>query len=121
MDTRELQRHLLAWQRLKSRAAILTNCYVANSRWESDVVKVLPSLYWVEYELKTTAADFKADFAKSTYKYEKTADGEHRRVTVTKHDYYTSDAVSIGIRPMPKPKQFYFVTLPHVVTAAAVP
>lgn len=121
MDARDVQRRLIGWQRLNSNGALLTNCYVANSPWESDFVKVMKSLYWVEYEIKVSRSDFRADFAKSRYEYQRDENNIVRRVDVGKHDYYASSALSIGTRKVPRPKQFYFVCLPSVATVANIP
>lgn len=76
---------------LQSAAAL--PCYTPDGWWECDVIEITKAGYWVEYEVKTSRADYLADFKKS-----KTRRGE----TVTKHGLLESD-------PTKGPSRFFFV------------
>lgn len=108
---------------LRFRAAgciILPNVYVGSSPWEADAIKVTKSCYWVEYEVKVSVADYRADFSKRRSRW--VHDG------MTKHEAYSStDTISLSARHsnqhgvIPKPKQFYFVVPEGLLDGIDVP
>jgi hypothetical protein len=56
------------------------------SPFESDLVRVTKSGYAIEYEIKLSRSDFKADFKKSKLKYEGFEDRQVQYSTKTKHE-----------------------------------
>lgn len=108
--SRRITHALLGHLRLRGKGSIIMpNVYVDNSPWESDVIRVTKAGYWVEYEIKTSLADYRADFNKE------------RSIgclqPINKHAaYQTKEAIELRryrsehSRQIPKPKHFYFVT-----------
>jgi len=115
----EIQTALARWLRRWFRGIVMGNVFVVGSPWESDVIAVTQACYWHEYEIKTTVADFRKDFAKCEY-------GQTRRVTRggrLKHDVYaSSDEIQRRWgRQIPKPKTFSFVVPEGMLDAVEVP
>lgn len=121
ITARQISGSLIQWQRFSSRGAMLANVYVNGGPWESDVVKIMKSLLFVEYEIKLTKRDFDADFDKCHHKFDRATDGSRVRVPVTKHDFYVSGDKCIGTVAVPRPKQFYFVCPKNMVSVDAIP
>lgn len=91
-------------------AILLANVYVDGGPWESDFVRVLESGYWTEYEIKVTKADYLADFKKTRW-----------HIT-NKHKYYAGEEDRrYHRRPIPKPKQFFFVVPKGLLDDMVVP
>ena len=100
----------------------MSNVYIKNSPWESDVIKVMKSGYWHEYEIKLTKADFKRDFQKRVCKWKKDS--------VKKHDLYASPdelcRKTITGRQyekglFPKPATFTFVCPKGMIAVEEIP
>lgn len=117
-----IARALLGHLRLRSTSSIvIPNVFVGNSPWESDAIKVMPSCFWTEYEIKVSVSDYRADFAKRRYRWSSTS--------LSKHDAYRSDGpIEIQsatgdrvVKTLPKPKQFYFVVPKGLLDGIDVP
>ena len=109
IDAAEIQKHLLGFLRMATNAIVLPNVYVDGSWWESDVVRVMPSGRWYEYEIKVSAADFKRDFAKAISRHPKSS---------KKHELYCDEAQR-KLRTVPS--KFYFVTPAGLLLLEDVP
>lgn len=106
-----------------SRMGVLTmsNVYLLNSPWECDVIKVLKSGYWHEYEIKLSVSDFRNDFQKKLAR----AQGSEK-----KHDLFASDS-DLNFRKIygrgnanqfiPKPATFTFVTPAGLLKPQQIP
>lgn len=86
------------------RRATLRNCVVLGSRWESDLISILSTGYWYEFEIKTTLADFKNDFRKRFSPYH----------GLYKHEVYSGSEPVENPRKrdkrlLPVPRRFFFV------------
>jgi hypothetical protein len=82
--------------------------------FESDLIRVTKSGYAIEYEIKLSKSDFRADFKKSTYKTHG-IDPATRQIiysTKTKHEWLTEGA---------GPTEFYYVFPENMVNASDVP
>lgn len=118
----EVTRALLGHLRLRSMSSIiLPNVYVGLSPWEADVIRVTPALYWTEYEIKVSVADYRADFLKRQTRW--------NQDSLRKHDAYASESAiatrsDYGMRHskvIPKPKQFYFVVPTGMLSGEDIP
>lgn len=114
-------RGLLGHLRLHAASSIvLPNVYVGYSPWECDAIRVSKTYHWVEYEVKVSVADYRADFFKRQIRW--------KSDSLLKHDAYKSDE-PIEVRSsymdritiIPKPKQFYFVVPKGLLDAMDVP
>lgn len=113
MKTKEITKRML-YDLDPFQNVAMANVSVIGYPWESDLIKVMPSYHWYEYEVKISRADFLKDFDKMTDQY------YHEEKNVEKHgflagsfqaidrwSYYNSDNQA---RHMAKPKRFYFVS-----------
>jgi len=94
---------------------VLSNVYLLGSPWECDVIRVMPSRLYTEYEIKLTVADFRNDF-------EKTAGW--KKNGAKKHDVLADPDLALDRhwrREYPRPKHFYFVTPPGLLTTEMLP
>lgn len=102
----------------------MTNTFVKNSPWEADVLRVLKSGYWHEYEIKLSVSDYRADFRKKVTSWKKES--------ARKHDLYKSPDVlrfdSVyggGWRHkkllIPKPATYHFVTPAGLLDGITLP
>lgn len=90
----EIKNRLLAWCKGHSYEVVIPNFYVG--LYEMDVFRLMRSGFIVEYEIKVSRSDFRADFGKGT---------KHREITG-------------GLRDC---NRFYFVVPKKLVTAAELP
>lgn len=120
MSTQVVDDRLRGYLRLQGFAAILNNVYVSHSPWESDIIRVLPSLFYAEYEIKVSTADFKADFRKSDHWYDYEAGVRSKRI-VTRHEFLASAQTSIGSKETARPRYFYFVCPQALILPDDVP
>lgn len=98
----------------------MSNVYVKGSPWESDVIRVLKSGYWHEYEIKLSVADYQADFRKKTIGW--------NPKSPRKHDFYQSGEdldgrlFGYGSRSLvPRPATFHFVTPVGLLDGVDIP
>ena len=99
----------------------MTNTFIQGSPWESDVIRVLKSGYWHEYEIKMSVSDYRADFRKKFCKW--------KRDSARKHDLYKSDSeiqrekiAGLAYRGViPKPATFHFVTPAGLLDGVTIP
>jgi len=102
----------------------MKNTFVKGSPWEADVLRVLKSGYWHEYEIKLSVSDYRADFQKKVTGW--------KSDSARKHNLYKSDAVlwhrdiygpayrnSKAI--IPKPATFHFVTPAGLLDGIVLP
>ena len=87
------------------------NVFLKNSPWESDLIRVMKSGYWHEYEIKLSVADYRKDFQKKVIG----CDFESPR----KHTIYSSHVPFEGA--IPKPATFSFVTPKGLLDGVRVP
>jgi len=108
----EIERALIRYLSRPGRL-ICTNTYMLDSPWESDLLTVSKPMYWQEFEIKLTVADYKADFRKA-YKW---------GAKIKKHVAYArSQEIRINRRILcPKPRQFWFVFPEGMVPVSEVP
>lgn len=95
MNTKEIIKRML-YKLDPFKNVAMANVSVLGYPWESDLIKVMPSYYWYEYEVKVSRADFRKDF-------EKTARNGMR---VDKHEFLAGAFQALKA----KPKRFYFVS-----------
>lgn len=116
MDTATVQNSLMAWLRHKAALTIIQNTYLGIG--EHDLIVIRPSLYWIEYEVKTSRSDYFRDLRKSPLKI---------IGTPTKHELYSSDGPCEVVRRSgrtqrwPQPKGFNFVVPAGLVDIDEVP
>jgi hypothetical protein len=82
--------------------------YTPAGWWENDFYGVTKAGYWVEYEIKTSAADFRADSKKSQRRWSKDAG----TTEVNKHDL-------LAARSPLGPSRFFFV-IPEALESKVV-
>lgn len=88
---------------------VIANAYILGSPFESDILRVRKSGFFVEYEVKTSRADFRNDFNKRT------------GTGVAKHDIYKGQRSDSKRTKLPIPKQFYFLTPEGLIDDADIP
>lgn len=99
--------------------AVITNTFPSGYGFECDVLVVKKSFHWSEYEIKTSVADYRRDFAKRIKGYH---DLRHRRPEENKHAALAGEGQKRKDgQPVPKPKQFYFVMPDGMVDLDEVP
>ena len=99
---------------------VMSNTFPAGYRFECDLLLVKKSLYWTEYEIKTSVADFRKDFQKQIKGYYH-GPGEQWPVR-NKHEFLSGDGQNRRDgKPIPKPKQFYFVMPEGIVGIEDIP
>lgn len=54
---------------LSSSLLIAPNIYFGSWRWECDIVRLMPSMYWHEVEVKVSRADYQAEFKSKATKH----------------------------------------------------
>lgn len=112
-------RYYLAY---RGNSAVMSNVYVNGGPWESDLIRVMPSLYYHEFEIKVSTADFLADFRKSDHYFEKDPETDRfKKQYVYRHDFLNSVRTHIGSKRIPRPKQFTFVCPNDVIHESKVP
>ena len=108
----------------------VSNAFILGSPWEADFIKLRKSLYWAEYELKMTRADFRKDFKKSVRVFTGMADdpdtGRPRPQykEFKKHEFYGSNEQAsqyYNDRPIPKPRRFWFITPEGLISKEDLP
>ena len=105
-------------RRQRAAQVVLTNVFI-NDNFESDVVTIMPSRLWYEYEIKLTRSDFKKDFDKSVRRY-----GRGTFTDLRKHDLYAGTAdweLRNGEQPIMIPRQFSFVCPRGLIAVDEVP
>lgn len=116
--TAEIQHRLMNWLRLGPQRIIVHNVFMGNSPWESDVVSITPSLYWTEYEIKTSVRDYAKDFHNKCSRH---------REPIFKHVHYACREPSPRRLSRPngekliRPKHFYFVMPTGMLGERTVP
>lgn len=106
-----------------SRMGVFTmqNVYLLNSPWECDVIKVLKSGYWHEYEIKLSASDFRNDFQK-TAKYGNAGPKKHDLFkSPNELNYQQIYGVGYPNYVIPKPATFTFVTPAGLLKPEQIP
>jgi hypothetical protein len=68
MDERAIQRAYFH-KFLSSSLLIAPNIYFGSWRWECDIVRLMPSMYWHEVEVKISRADYKSEFKNKSTKH----------------------------------------------------
>lgn len=95
------------------RSVIASNTYVLGSPWESDFLYVTNALYWHEFEIKVSRADFLADLKKRC-----------PHAGITRHEFLASKESKksgwYSRQEIPRPASFCFVA-PGTVSASDVP
>lgn len=76
MSEQEIQSAI--WHTYNSASEIMVPNYTPMNWWECDIFRVLKSGFVAEYEIKTSVADFKADFKKSHDQHGRIDDGDGR-------------------------------------------
>jgi len=119
MDANEIQNKMIRHLQRKIGNFVIPNVTLLGSTWESDVVLVTKSLFWTEFEIKTSVADYRKDFLKSERRW--------KSGSLLKHDAYSSAEPILSSRQwtkrefIPKPKQFYFVTPVRLLNVEDIP
>jgi len=103
----EISRKLQLWLRNHTRAAICSNTFIQGNPWECDVLAVMPSLLYYEYEIKVSDSDYRRDFTKKVSRYYRDEAKQWQGVKVTKHEWLNAqdNILNRGV----KPSKFYFV------------
>lgn len=100
----QIKYRLIRWLRAGAYDIIIPNYYIG--RWEMDVMRVLSTGYMVEYEIKVSRADFKADFKKAFTSWrDKEVVNKHVETSQGKRDC----------------NRFFFVTPEGMITCNEVP
>lgn len=121
VSTESVMRGLLRYLRVHARSSIVfPNVFVGRNPWECDVIKVSSAYFWVEFEVKISMQDYRADFRKRQFRW--------RSDSLSKHEAYScSDPIEMRspytnrVGVIPKPKQFYFVTPKGMLDGVDVP
>ncbi len=88
----------------------------AHKWWECDVFELTRAGYFVEYEIKVSLSDFRADARKlrESYKWNPLLQTTERAYSKTKHQ-------QLAERQTNGPSRFYFVTPPGLVPVELIP
>ncbi|MCR9295433.1 MAG: hypothetical protein NXI32_22170 [bacterium] len=116
MNAKEITSKLLGGL-FHHRHVVIPNVFILGSRWESDVVRITPAGFWIEYEIKISVADFRNDF-------QKTLKPSYAKNNQTKHDFLSSgDEYSRrwSSHAVPRPRQFYFVAPENLLPLREIP
>ncbi len=98
MTERRIQRALY-WKHRSTAQVMLPN--YTSSRWyESDVLVVTSAGYTIEYEIKLSLADFKADFRNKSEKHKRLRDG-HPTLFVPTRFYFVVPEMLLSPRDVP--------------------
>lgn len=112
MTARDIQRTLMRQRFAQSK---LWPNYTPRGWFECDLMEVTSSGYFVEYEIKISRSDFKADFAKEKPDWSKPWKFGVKRENMSKHERLRNDVGEAT------PRRFFFVVPDGLISASDIP
>lgn len=112
MTARDIQRTLMRGRFAKSK--VWPN-YTPNGWFECDLIEITSAGYFIEYEIKISRADFRADFDKARPDWSKPYRFGMPQEMLNKHDRLNTDLTDAT------PRRFYFVVPEGMIDREHVP
>lgn len=113
MREKEIQRILHRRYDLGASVACLPNTYMVMDKFEADMLVLMKSGYVIEFEIKSTRADFLSEFRNKPDKHEILAGGE----LLFKH----ATRGQVEYKPTHLPNRYVFVTPKGMVDSSEIP
>ena len=96
------------------------NVFLKNSPWEADLIRVMKSGFWHEYEIKLSVADYRNDFQKKVNGY--VAGSPRKHAIYSSPDPFSWSGIRSSCRGViPKPATFSFVIPKGLLDGIEVP